>query len=226
MPRRPLVLALAVLLGGCGSGPASSSHPAGGDLPPGCKAVSEPKPRHENLPRPPLTVNPGESLAATVETSCGTFTIDLDTARQPKTVNSFVYLARRGFYDGLAFHRVVPHFVVQGGDPLGNGTGGPGYEVVESPPQDTVYRRSLVAMAKTAVQPPGASGSQFFVVTAPADAGLPPVYAVLGRVSSGMEAVDRIASLADPALGAQGGEPHEPVVIDRITIASHSSTSR
>src|SRR5207244_2334132 len=103
------------------------------------------------------------------------------------------------------FHRVVPQFVIQGGDPLGNGTGGPGYEVVEPPPKGTVYRRGVVAMAKTAVQPPGASGSQFFVVTAAADAGLPPVYAVLGRVTSGMEAVDRIAGLANAALGPQGG---------------------
>ena len=160
-----------------------------------------------------------------MKTSCGSFTISLDTAQQPKTVSSFVYLARKGFYDGLAFDRVVPHFVVQGGDPLGNGTGGPGYEVVEPPAQNTVYRRGVVAMAKTAVQPPGASGSQFFVVSAPADAGLPPVYAVLGRVSSGMKIVDRIASLADPALGRQGGEPREPVVIDRITIAREGSAS-
>jgi peptidyl-prolyl cis-trans isomerase B (cyclophilin B) len=227
MPRRALALTLALLLSGCGgSGPDSSSQPpADSDLPAGCKAVSQPEPRHESLPRPPLTVKQGEGLDGIVETSCGSFTISLATVEQPKTVNSFVYLARKGFYNGLAFHRVVPHFVIQGGDPLGDGTGGPGYEVVERPPQDTVYRRGVVAMAKTAVQPPGTSGSQFFVVTAPADAGLPPDYAVLGRLTAGMQAVERIASLADPALGRRGGEPLEPVVIDRITITSRSSAS-
>jgi peptidyl-prolyl cis-trans isomerase B (cyclophilin B) len=227
MPRRPLALALTVLLAGCGgSGQGSSSQSsAGGDLPAGCRAVSEPEPRNESLPRPPLNVKPGEALEADVETSCGSFTIGLDTGQEPKTASSFAYLARKGFYDGLSFHRVVPQFVIQGGDPLGDGTGGPGYEVVEPPPQDTVYRRGVVAMAKTAVQPPGASGSQFFVVSAPADAGLPPVYAVLGRVTSGMKTVERIASLADPALGPKGGQPREPVVIDRITIASQRAAS-
>jgi peptidyl-prolyl cis-trans isomerase B (cyclophilin B) len=220
------VIAVLAIAGCGGSGAGSGPHSAAVDrLPAGCKAVSEPQPRHERLPRPPLTVQQGESLAAKVETSCGTFAIALDTAQQPKTVNSFAYLARKGFYDGLAFHRVVPHFVIQGGDPKGNGTGGPGYEVVEAPPQDTVYRRGVVAMAKTAVQPPGASGSQFFVVTAPADAGLPPVYAVLGRVTAGMDAVKRIASLADPTLGQRGGQPREPVVIDRVAIAEQSSAA-
>lgn len=128
------------------------------------------------------------------------------------------YLAKRGFYDGLDFQRVVPGFVVQGGDPLGTGAGGPGYTVVEAPPPDTTYRRGVVAMAKTEIQPPGASGSQFFVVTAPADAGLPAVYAVLGKVTSGMASVERIAHLANPKLGPPGGEPLQPVVIDKITI--------
>ena len=90
--------------------------------------------------------------------------------------------------------------MIQGGDPLGTGRGGPGYSVDEPPPSDAEYTRGTVAMAKTAVEPPGRSGSQFFVVTA-ADAGLPPDYALLGEVSSGEDVVDRIAELGDPASG-------------------------
>jgi peptidyl-prolyl cis-trans isomerase B (cyclophilin B) len=216
-------LATAALLAACGgssgsSSDASSRSPSGGGLPAGCKEVAKPKPKHVKLKRPPQTVRRGERLTATVSTSCGSFEIALDTRDSPKTVNSFAYLAKKGFYEGLDFHRVVPHFVIQGGDPLGNGQGGPGYTVVERPPANTTYRRGVVAMAESQFQPPGASGSQFFVVTAPADAGLPPDYAVLGKVTRGMAAVMRIASLANPKLGAQGGEPRAPVVIDRVTV--------
>lgn len=215
--------ALAVSLAGCGgssssTGPSSAASTTAANLPSGCKEVAQPKPKRVHLKRPPQTVRRGDSLSASVATSCGSFEIALDAAQQPKTVNSFVYLAKRGFYDGLDFHRVVPHFVVQGGDPLGNGEGGPGYTVVEHPPAGAVYRRGVVAMAKSQFQPSGASGSQFFVVTAPADAGLPPDYAILGKVTSGMDAVNRIASLANPKLGPTGGKPREPVVIDRITV--------
>ncbi len=158
----------------------------------------------------------GEAATATVETSCGSFEIKLDTKNSPKTANSFAFLAEKGFYDGTTFHRVAPGFVIQGGDPLGNGQGGPGYSVTEAPPQDTTYRNGLVAMAKTEVEPPGTSGSQFFVVTAPADAGLPPDYAVLGQVTKGMDAVDAIAALADPSDPNQA--PTQVVTIDKVTI--------
>jgi peptidyl-prolyl cis-trans isomerase B (cyclophilin B) len=216
-------LAIATLLAGCGGSSGSTSDTSsrsssGGGLPAGCKEVAKPKPKHVKLNPPPQTVRRGQRLTATVSTSCGSFEIALDTRDSPKTVNSFAYLAKKGFYDGLDFHRVVPHFVIQGGDPLGSGQGGPGYTVVERPPADTVYRRGVVAMAKSQFQPPGASGSQFFVVTAPADAGLGPDYAVLGKVTSGIDAVMRIASLANPKLGAPGGEPRAPVVIDHLTV--------
>jgi cyclophilin family peptidyl-prolyl cis-trans isomerase len=216
-------IAIVALLAGCGGSSGSSSDTSSqsssaGGLPAGCKGVAKPKPKHVKLQRPPQTVKRGEKLTATISTSCGSFEIALDTRDSPKTVNSFADLAKRGFYDGLDFHRIVPHFVIQGGDPLGNGQGGAGYTVVERPPANTAYRRGVVAMAKSQFQPPGASSSQFFVVTAPADAGLPPDYAVLGKVTAGMDAVMRIASLADPKLGAQGGEPRAPVVIDRVAI--------
>ncbi len=223
LPITFIAILASLALAGCGSSDSSSQSAsttttATTGSSSGCAPASKPKPRKVSLKAPPMSIKRGEKLTATVETSCGRFDIALDTAQQPKTVNSFVYLAKRGFYDGLAFQRVVPGFVVQGGDPLGNGKGGPGYTVVEAPPANAVYRRSVVAMAKTALEPPGASGSQFFVVTAPADAGLPPDYAILGRVTSGMTAVERIARLADPKLGPVGGEPTEPVVIRKITV--------
>jgi cyclophilin family peptidyl-prolyl cis-trans isomerase len=148
----------------------------------------------------------------TVETSCGSFEIALDVAREPKTTSSFAYLARRGVYDDTLFHRIVPGFVVQGGDPTGGGTGGPGYSVDEKPPQNLSYTHGVVAMAKSPAEPPGRSGSQFFVVTEP-DAGLTPDYALLGHVTSGLDAVQRIEQLGTPS-----GRPRAPVAIRRITI--------
>ena len=154
----------------------------------------------------------GEELTAVVETSCGSFEIALDTERAPKTVNSFVYLAEEGFYDDLTFHRIAPGFVIQGGDPLGTGTGGPGYTVDEKPPANLSYTKGTVAMAKSSAEPPGRSGSQFYVVTA-ADAGLPPEYALVGKVDEGYDTVARIDKL-----GSQAEQPKQTVLIESITI--------
>jgi len=187
------------------------------DLPEGCADVEAPEPEPVNLARPTERVPRGEELQAAMETSCGDFVIDLATEDSPTTVTSFAYLADQGVYDETIFHRIVPGFVVQGGDPLGDGTGGPGYFVDEPPPQNTVYRRGVVAMAKAATDPPGRSESQFFIVVAPADAGLPPDYAVLGEVSEGIETVERIAELGDPASG-EIGTPLAPVVLESVTV--------
>jgi peptidyl-prolyl cis-trans isomerase B (cyclophilin B) len=180
----------------------------------GCRQVPEPEPKRVELAAPEQTVRPGARLTAVVETSCGSFEIELDSERAPKTVNSFVYLAREGFYDGLAFHRIAPGFVIQGGDPLGNGTGGPGYSVDEPPPPNLAYLKGVVAMAKSSAEPPGRSGSQFFVVTG-VDLGLPPQYALLGRVpeGDGLEVVERIGRL-----GTRTEQPKQTVVIDGVTI--------
>jgi peptidyl-prolyl cis-trans isomerase B (cyclophilin B) len=137
-----------------------------------------------------------QSYDAVVKTSEGGFTIALATKEAPKTTASFVVLARKGFFDGTIFHRIVPGFVIQGGDPTGTGTGGPGYTTEEAPPQSLRYTRGVVAMAKTQAQPAGTAGSQFFVVTA-ADAGLPPEYALLGHVSAGEDVVQAIGKLGD-----------------------------
>jgi len=218
--RRPIILAVFALVavgvvaailisrsGGSSDSTASSSSSGG------CKEVEAPKPKNVSLKAPPQTVKKGEELTAVVETSCGTFDIALDSSRAPKTVNSFVYLSEKGFYDGLSFHRIAPEFVIQGGDPQGTGAGGPGYSVTEKPPANLSYTKGTVAMAKTSSEPPGTSGSQFYVVTA-ADAGLPPEYALVGKVDKGYDAVERIEKLAKP--GTE--EPKRPVVIEKLTI--------
>jgi peptidyl-prolyl cis-trans isomerase B (cyclophilin B) len=182
-----------------------------------CEEVPAAEPKRVSLKPPKDQVRPAERITARVETNCGAFEFVLDTENSPKTTSSFVQLVEEGVYDGTAFHRVVDGFVIQGGDPAADGSGGPGYSVTEEPPPGTAYTRGTVAMVKTQLEPAGTSGSQFFVVTA-ADAGLPPNYAVLGRLTGDEEAVDRIDSQADPELGATGGEPVVPVVIERITL--------
>jgi peptidyl-prolyl cis-trans isomerase B (cyclophilin B) len=202
----------AILISRSGSGSSGAGATAAAGAAKGCKQVEAPPPKHVQLKAPKQTVKPGEKLTAVVRTSCGSFDIALDTKRAPKTTNSFAYLAEKGFYNDLTFHRIVPEFVIQGGDPLGTGTGGPGYKVVEKPPANLTYTKGVVAMAKSSTEPPGASGSQFFVVTG-ANAGLPPEYALVGRVSSGMGAVTRIGKLGTPA-----EKPKQTVLIEKMTI--------
>ncbi len=207
--RTAIAISLAVLLvTGCGGGGGESSTTTA--LPAGCSEVQVPPPKDVHLSAPTKTLR--GPATATVETSCGSFTIALDVARAPKTASSFAYLARQGVYDNTIFHRIVPGFVIQGGDPTQTGSGGPGYSVDEPPPRNLSYTRGIVAMAKTSAEPPGRSGSQFFVVTVP-DAGLTPDYALVGMVSSGFEVVQRIEQLGTPS-----GVPKSPVVIRRVTI--------
>jgi peptidyl-prolyl cis-trans isomerase B (cyclophilin B) len=198
--------------------PVEDTADAGGGPVEGCKEVPPAKPKKVKLKPPPQGKPFTGKLTATVKTNCGSFDIALDTKGSPTTVGSFMQLVDEGVYDGTPFHRVVDGFVIQGGDPAGDGTGGPGYSVTEKPPADAEYTRGVVAMAKSGVEPPGTSGSQFFVVTA-ADAGLPADYAILGHVTGDEKAVDRIESLADPALGEAGGEPRSPVVIESIALS-------
>lgn len=211
-PRQIPALAIVVAIGvaGCdgdddGGGEQSS------DLPEGCSEVEAPAAKQGEFTKPEKRLSGPAS--AVVQTNCGAFTIELDTERAPLTTSSFAGLVDQGLYDGTLIHRIEPGFVVQGGDPNGDGTGGPGYFVDEKPPQDLSYTKATVAMAKTSAEPPGRSGSQFFVVTAPADAGLPPDYALLGRVSEGYETIELIESLVGP-----DGQPAAPAVIEKITL--------
>jgi cyclophilin family peptidyl-prolyl cis-trans isomerase len=168
---------------------------------------------------PPMTIDPATTYTAVVGTSCGSVEIELAAQTSPNTVNSFIYLAKRGFYNGLSFHRVVQDFAIQGGDPQGDGSGGPRYKTVDVPPADFKYVEGTVAMAKAGPEPPGTAGSQFFIVPGAKAEVLPPEYAVLGRVVGGARAVDRLNAIETQA-SAQGEKsmPAEPVYITKITI--------
>jgi peptidyl-prolyl cis-trans isomerase B (cyclophilin B) len=212
--RLPLALA-ALALAGCGGGsggtqtssethgaaPRESRPAAGGSCPVTGKPVTI----------PPL--DPAKTYVVTARTNLGTFAFGLDQKDSPCTTASFASLVRQRFFDGTRFHRIVPGFVIQGGDPTGTGTGGPGYSVVDTPPSSARYTKGVVAMAKTGAEPAGTSGSQFFVVTA-ADAGLPPDYALLGKVTRGLPVVERIGKLGDA-----NEQPTRRVVIRSMTIS-------
>ena len=162
----------------------------------------------------PAPLDGSKTYVATVSTSMGDFEITLDPKQAPKTGGSFKSLADKGFYDGLTFHRIVAGFVIQGGDPKGDGTGGPGYTVVEKPPGGLQYTKGVVAMAKGGNEPPGASGSQWFVVTAE-DAQLPPDYALLGTVVEGQDVVDKIGAVPT----TPDEQPADPVVIRSVKVS-------
>jgi cyclophilin family peptidyl-prolyl cis-trans isomerase len=202
-----VVVAILVSRGGGGSDSTTTAAAAGD-----CKKVEAPEPKQVSLKAPKQTLKKGEKVTAVVQTSCGTFDIALDTTRAPKTANSFAYLSEEGVYDGLTFHRIVPGFVIQGGDPEGTGSGGPGYSVVEKPPANLAYTKGTVAMAKSSAEPPGTSGSQFYVVTG-ADAGLPPEYALVGKVSKGIDVVERIGKQ-----GTASEKPKQTILIESVTI--------
>jgi peptidyl-prolyl cis-trans isomerase B (cyclophilin B) len=183
-----------------------------------CASVSAPAPRGaQDVRKPTLTLDPVKRYVVSLTTNCGTIQIQLDVRQAPRTTASFAYLVKRGFYDDLTFHRVAAGFVIQGGDPNGDGSGGPGYEIVEPPPSNLHYTFGTVAMAKTGSDPAGTSGSQFFIVTA-ADAPLPPQYALVGNVVGSFAGVERIAKL--PTDPPQDGAPKTPVVISSATLSS------
>jgi peptidyl-prolyl cis-trans isomerase B (cyclophilin B) len=214
--KRRLVLGLAVLaFAGCGGDDDSetASPPPPPPPPGGCSQVEAPEPKEDGGGEKQTKLPAGKKPELVVETNCGNFTIKLDTAAAPNTAASVAGLAEDGFYDNTTFHRIVPGFVIQGGDPTATGTGGPGYSTVDTPSQSTTYTRGVVAMAKTPEEAPGTSGSQFFVVTGE-DIGLEPAYAVIGTVTEGIEVVNKIGRLGDPATE----EPTQVVVISKMRL--------
>jgi peptidyl-prolyl cis-trans isomerase B (cyclophilin B) len=226
---RPLSIALcacALLLAACGgdddsSTPAKTTTTAQTEQEQGtCRDVEQPAPRDgggQKKPKGPLAESKTYDVA--LQTTCGSFTIRLDQKTSPNAAASFVALARSGFFDHTIFHRIVPGFVIQGGDPTVSGSGGPGYSTRDKVPANAKYGPGVVAMAKAGNEPAGTAGSQFFVVTG-AGSGLTPDYALLGKVTKGMEAVQAIGELGDPASGGTG-TPLQSVVIEKATVREH-----
>ena len=212
MRAAPTFLCILVLaLASCGGG---DDDGGGTTTATGCEQVEAPARREpETLEPPSGTLDPTKTWKLTFETSCGNFTVELDLRLAPETTASLVQLARERFYDDTVFHRIVPGFVIQGGDPTRSGEGGPGYATLDVPPRTVRYTKGVVAMAKSGFEPPGTSGSQFFVVTAE-DAGLQPEYAVVGEVTEGLDVVERIGKLGDA-----NEQPTQPVVIRTVTVS-------
>ena len=219
--RRIALLAALAALAGCGgknkSAPEATAV-ATEQSAAGCQVVDTTgmNARTTTLPKPHETLDAAKTYVAKLETNCGSFEITLDAKRAPVTGGSFKYLADHKFYDETLIHRIVPQFVFQGGDPQGTGEGGPGYSVVEKPPSTLKYETGVVAMAKTAQEAPGTSGSQFFVVTGDDALTLEPDYALLGKVTGGADVVQRIgAILTDP----RTDRPDEPVLVKSVRVA-------
>jgi cyclophilin family peptidyl-prolyl cis-trans isomerase len=223
----PIAAILSVALSACGSSKSSNTAeiPSGGGggtqtsaaapSANGCRQIANAPAVRPNAKgkKPTKPLDAGKTWTLDFKTSCGDFTIALDLKRGPKASASMVSLAESGFFKNTTFHRIVPGFVIQGGDPTASGGGGPGYSTVDKPPQNTRYTKGVVAMAKTPTEPPGTAGSQFYVVTG-ADANLPPEYAVLGKVTKGIATVDRIG-----ALGDQSEKPTQTVVLYDVVAA-------
>lgn len=238
MRRLPLLLATAVLLvlPACSSdsspdttaaaatasaNDASPSVAAGGDsttagrdasLGAPCPAADGSSPKTQKFDVAPRgCVDVGKKYVATMVTNKGTMVFALDPVKAPNTVNSFVFLARYHYFDGIGFHRVVPGFVLQGGDPLGTGLGGPGYQFGDELPKAGAYKFGSLAMANSG---PNTNGSQFFIISGPQGEQLPPSYSLFGQLASGDEVVKAI-----DALGVGDAAPKEPVTITSVTIA-------
>ncbi len=163
---------------------------------------------------PPMTIDVKKTYTATIVTSCGTMVATLAAKDSPVAVNNFVFLAKQGFFDGLSWHRVVKDFVIQGGDPKGDGSGGPGYTVKGAVPKSGHYPLGGLAAAKTGADPNGTMGSQFFVVTGTQGEQLPAQYAYFGVVTTGLSAANAIEQFAP----ASDGPPTRPLYIIKITI--------
>jgi len=159
---------------------------------------------------PPMVIDPAKSYTARMETSMGDLTIELDPQNAPLTVNNFVFLATNRYYEGVVFHRVIQGFVCQGGDPEGSGRGGPGYKFADEEVKKP-YELGSVAMANAG---PDTNGSQFFLISGPSGVGLPPQYNHFGKITEGLDVLDRMEKVAT----GPSDRPREDVVINRVTI--------
>ena len=192
------------VLAGCGSSDSSTSTAA-------AETAASSAGTKSWSTQPPMTINKNATYTATMKTSKGDITIKLDPKQAPKTVNNFVFLSKQGYYDGLTFHRVIDGFMIQGGDPTGTGSGGPGYQFEDELPAAGEYKIGSVAMANAG---PNTNGSQFFIVTGPNGVSLPPSYSLFGQVTSGQDVAEAISQVPTDTADA----PTEPVTIDSVTI--------
>ncbi len=219
----PVAAAAVLVLAGCGSGGddtgdsssssasgSSSADSASGETK--CPAEDGSSKRTTSFEQaPPMCIDTKKKYTATLETDAGDIEIALDAKKAPKTVNNFVVLSRYHFYDGLTFHRVITNFMAQGGDPEGNGTGGPGYSFEDELPKKGDYEIGSVAMANSG---PDTNGSQFFIVTGQAGVSLPPDYSLFGKVTDGQDVLQRIAEDGSNGEGA----PKVEHTIEKVTI--------
>lgn len=210
-----LFVALAVALSGCGDEGAGSANKIDAN---GCKQAAKPVAKTVDVQLPTEALDPEQTNTATIVTNCGKFVIELAAKKNPRTASSFAHLVEEGVYDGTWFHRIVPGFVIQGGDPNADGTGGSGYDIVEPPTGK--YRVGTVAMAKAANDPAGSSSSQFYIVLGEAGTALPPDYAIAGRVVEGQDVVEKIARYAPP-----DGSSESPTGVAIIESAKVTSTN-
>jgi cyclophilin family peptidyl-prolyl cis-trans isomerase len=157
-----------------------------------------------------MCIDPQRRYTAEMVTTKGSITFALDAIAAPVTVNSFVFLARYHYYDGIAFHRIIPGFVVQGGDPSGTGAGGPGYRFADELPRPGRYEIGSLAMANAG---PNTNGSQFFIISGPSGVQLPPLYALFGKSIGGLDVIAELEKAGSPS-----GSPRERVEIESVTI--------
>ncbi|MFT3851582.1 MAG: peptidylprolyl isomerase [Ilumatobacteraceae bacterium] len=168
-------------------------------------------PRQQKFSEPPeMGIDPSKRYTATMDTSMGTIVIALDAINAPVTVNNFVFLAAHHYYDGVIFHRIINGFVCQGGDPLGTGTGGPGYKFKDEPVKQR-YQLGSVAMANAG---PNTNGSQFFLISGPSGINLPPQYNHFGQIVKGLDVLDAMQKVPT----GRGDRPNDDVVINSVTI--------
>jgi peptidyl-prolyl cis-trans isomerase B (cyclophilin B) len=204
------LLVLALVLAGCGGGDNGATTEQAASKG-GCTDATT-QTHDRSMEDKHLKLDAAKTYRLVFETNCGNFTITLDQKTAPNATGSLVSLAQRGFFDDTFFHRIALGFVIQGGDPTGSGSGGPGYSTEDEVPQNASYVHGVVAMAKTATEPAGTAGSQFFVVTAQ-DAQLQADYAIVGKVTDGLDVVDRMGKL-----GIASQQPTRAVVISMVKV--------
>ncbi|SDC45815.1 Peptidyl-prolyl cis-trans isomerase (rotamase)-cyclophilin family [Paenibacillus sp. UNCCL117] len=213
------LLLAGMMLSGCGTKPAPADQGAGGSsgAPAQGGQTEQAKPKSWSSP-PAMTIDTAKTYKAAVTTSQGTFTIELYPKEAPKTVNNFVFLAREGFYNDVVFHRIIQSFMIQTGDPKGNGTGGPGYKFEDELKTTRKYEPGIVAMANSGAN---TNGSQFFICTGEDSKNLnrTPNYTIFGKVIEGMDTIQKIAATPVEAGGEQvPSKPTQKVVIQSIAI--------